>query len=350
MKTITRMELQPGMVLAEDVTDQGRVLYPAGTTVTQLLIDRLGRYAIMCVTIMEKIDFATTHHERIRCDVNFQEFEKEYTEKLLFYKSCIQDFMVTGKRPADAVLLGIYYALSNYIASGNVLLDYLYSMFPNEDELTYTHCLNSALLAGTFADWMQMKEAEKNTLILCGFYYDIGKLHLPYELLWKPGSLTEEEYNIVRQHPLLGYERICNEDISVHVKNAVLMHHERADGSGYPNRLCNETIDIYARYIAIIDTYIAMASCRTYRDALTPLYILSYFQKNLSKYDVQLLMPLCNKIANAQIGSSVQLNDDSVWEIMLINPQDYYRPFLKNDSGSIINLLTLPDLEIVKNV
>ena len=62
---------------------------------------------------------------------------------------------------------------------------------PSEDELTYTQGLNAALLAGTFADWLSMSEEEKNTLILCGFYYDIGKLQLPYELLWKPGKLTE---------------------------------------------------------------------------------------------------------------------------------------------------------------
>ena len=62
---------------------------------------------------------------------------------------------------------------------------------PSEDELTYTQGLNAALLAGAFADWLSLSEEEKNTLILCGFYYDIGKLQLPYELLWKPGKLTE---------------------------------------------------------------------------------------------------------------------------------------------------------------
>ena len=55
------------------------------------------------------------------------------------------------------------------------MLDYLYNLMPSEDELTYTQGLNAALLAGTFADWLSMSEEEKNTLILCGFYYDIGK-------------------------------------------------------------------------------------------------------------------------------------------------------------------------------
>lgn len=59
---------------------------------------------------------------------------------------------------------------------------------PSEDELTYTQGLNAALLAGTFADWLGMSEEEKNTLILCGFYYDIGKLQLPMNCYGSPAN------------------------------------------------------------------------------------------------------------------------------------------------------------------
>ncbi len=350
MKVITRMELEPGMILGDDVVDQGKVLYASGTKVDQVMIDRLNRYSILCVTIMENIDFATTHYERIRCDENFIAFEKKYTYCLNYYKSIMKNFLENGKKTADRIFLGLYKELYAYISSGSVLLDYLYNMVPDENELTYTHCLNSALLAGTFADWLCLNEEEKNTLILCGFYYDIGKLSLPYNILWKPDKLTKEEFEMVKSHPAVGHKMVSTCDLDQHVKKAILMHHERQDGSGYPYQFEGDMIDTYARYIAIIDTYIAMASPRTYRSAFTPLQILDTFEKSLEKYDTTILLKLMKHIADAQIGTMVQLNDDSVWEVFIIPDHEYARPILKNDNNGILDLLEHPELHIVKNV
>ena len=93
-----------------------------------------------------------------------------------------------------------------------------------------------------------MTEEEKRILLLCGFYYDIGKWKLPFDILWKPGKLTEEEIKTVQTHPVIGYS-IARVDINLneHVKNAIIMHHERFDGSGYPYHMKGEKIDIYAR-------------------------------------------------------------------------------------------------------
>ena len=182
------------------------------------------------------------------------------------------------------------------------------------------------------------------------FTADIGKLQLPYELLWKPGKLTEEEFKIIKTHPVVGYTSVRNQDLNEHVKNAVIMHHERLDGSGYPYHMSGQKIDVYARYMAIIDAYIAMASPRTYRNALTPLQILGNFEKSLDKYDVDLLMPIMKRIADAQIGTNVQLNDGSVWEVLIIHPNKFSRPILKNEKNEFVDLLQRTDLEIVKNV
>ncbi len=350
MKVITRMELMPGMILGEDVTQQGKVIYAAGTKIDQTIIQRLARYSVLCVTIMENVDFATTHYERMHYDTNFKVFEQEYNTLLLYYKSLINELMLSGRKPDDSVLIDIYNKLYEHIASGSVLLDYLYNKIPDEDELTYTQCLNSALLAGTFADWLGMNEQDKNTLILCAFYYDIGKLKLPYDLLWKSGKLTDEEYNTIKTHPVVGYSIVRNLTVSEHVKNTVIMHHERFDGSGYPYHMVGEKIDVFARCIAIVDTYIAMASPRSYRNAFTPLQILGTFEKSLEKYDIELLMPIMKRIADIQIGTMVQLNDESVWEVLIMHPNKLSRPVLRNSNQEVIDLLERTDLEIVKYV
>ena len=93
-----------------------------------------------------------------------------------------------------------------------------------------------------------------------------------------------------------------------------------------------------------------MASPRTYRNALTPLQILGNFEKSLDKYDVELLMPIMKRIADAQIGTNVQLNDGSVWEVLIKHPNKLSRPILKNEKNEFVDLLQRTDLEIVKNV
>ncbi len=351
MKLITKMELQPGMILGEDIETQGKVLYPADTKVDRIMIEKLNRYpSVLCVTIKENIDLATTHYEKIRCNEHFLDFEKAHAKALMKYKEVMTEFMETGTKIPDDKLLNIYDELSSLIPAGALLLDFLYNMMPNEDELTFTQGLNSALLGGLFADWLNMNSEGRKNMILCGFYYDIGKLKLPYDLLWKPEQLTDEEYKQVKEHPVIGYELVRSLNLNSHIKNAILMHHEKMDGSGYPYQFNSTNIDIYARYMAIIDSYTAMASPRTYRNALTPLQILGIFEKNMEKYDVELLLPLMRRIADAQMGTKVVLNDDSLWEVLIIHHHKMSRPVLKNEKNQILDLLDHPELEIVKNI
>lgn len=351
MKVITKMELKPGMVLGEDIVYQDQVIFAADTVMDEKMIERVGRYSsVMCVTVKEEVDFASTHYEKIRFDQRFQEFAKRHGECLMRYKGVMLSFLGTKQAIFDSVLMQIYYDVAEKISGGAELLDFLYNMMPNEDELTYTQGLNAALLAGAFADWILMSEEDKKILILSGFYYDI-KWTLPYDILWKPGKLTEEEYRRVKDHPVIGYSIVRNDyNLNEHVKNAVIMHHERFDGSGYPYHMKGTRIDLFARYIAIVDTYIAMASPRVYRPAFTPLQILENFEMSLDKYDIELLMPLMKRIADAQIGTHVQLSDDSVWEVLIIQQNKLSRPILRNESNQILDLNMRPELKIVKNV
>lgn len=350
MKSVARLELVPGMILGEDIIYQGGVLYPKDTVLNATIIERLKRYSIMCATVYEDVDFATTHYEKIHFNEDFKNFERKHTENLFRYKQLMHNFLVNGQLIPDEALLAIYDDMFSTYTYSSELLDFLYNLTPNEDELTYNHCLNSALLGGTLADWVRMPEEEKRMMILCGFYYDIGKLKLPYEILWKPGKLTDEEYELVKKHPVIGYALLKNTPLDEHIKNAVIMHHERMDGTGYPYHMKTTKIDVYARYVAMIDTYIAMASPRSYRSAFTPLQILGNFESNLFKYDMELLIPLMKHIGDAQIGTMVQLNDGSAWEVFIINPSSYARPLLKNEKDEFLNLTDHPELKIVKNL
>ena len=349
MKTISRMELREGMELGEPIESGGKIVYNAGTKVTQAVIDRLDHYDIMAVTIMEDVDYATTHNERIQFDEDFKNFRSKYNDCLTRYKGVMLSYLGTKFSIPNQNLIDIFNDCYSTVKSEKQLLDFIYNMMPNEDELTYTQSFNAALLCGAFANWLTLPDDKKRTLILCGFYYDIGKWKIPHEILWKPGKLSDTEYAMVKQHTLLGFQLVKNDTALLDdIKKCILMHHEKMDGTGYPVGLTGDKINEFARYLAIVDTYIAMASPRTFRPAFTPLQIIGAFEKDLEKYDTTILMPLIERISEAQIGTTVQLNDGTEWEVMLINKPTYSRPMLRNAGNMILNLAERKDLEIVK--
>jgi HD-GYP domain-containing protein (c-di-GMP phosphodiesterase class II) len=98
--------------------------------------------------------------------------------------------------------------------------------------------------------------------------HDLGKIYLPSEILSKPGRISEAEFDIIKSHPTVGYDILKTIDFSWPIATLVLQHHERMDGSGYPNGLRGEEILIEARIINVADVVEAMATHRPYRASL----------------------------------------------------------------------------------
>ncbi|MCQ2080100.1 MAG: HD domain-containing protein [Lachnospiraceae bacterium] len=348
MKDIARMALQPGMEIASDVTNaQGEVIVKARTKVTDYTIQKLSRHNIMLVTIMEEVDYAVTYFEKIRLSDGFKKFEKAYNQAMPLYKKIMSDFIDSNISIPVYELMQIYQDIMDSVENKSKLLDYLYNMLPTEDDMTYAHCLNSALIAGVFGQWLSMKDDEIEILIQCGFFYDIGKLKLPYDLIWKPGKLTPIEFAKIKTHTILGFQMIQDEPLNDHILKATLTHHERFDGSGYPSRLHDVQIDKYARIIAIIDAYEAMTSARTYRESKHPFQVIQIFENDAIKYDIEILTPILFHIANHMVGLMVLLNNDVKAEVMLINQNNMSRPLLRDESSTFIDLMNRKDLEII---
>ncbi|EJR80245.1 hypothetical protein IKA_05677 [Bacillus cereus VD169] len=100
--------------------------------------------------------------------------------------------------------------------------------------------------------------------------HDIGKIGIPDEILKKPSSLTEDEYNLIKAHPQLGSEVFKNISLIKGGEDIILSHHERWDGNGYPQKLKGNQIALCARIVAIADAFDAMTSSRAYRPVLSP--------------------------------------------------------------------------------
>lgn len=348
MKNIARMALEPGMEIGADVYNyRNELIIPAGTKVDTNVIGKLTRHSIMCVSIKESVDYAVTYFEKIRLSEGFSSFQEIYLNALSDYKTIMHQFVFEKTALDMDHLMQIYQTIYDSLERHELLLDYLYNMLPTEDDLTYVHCLNSALIAGLFASWLSLSDKDTTLLIQCAFFYDIGKLKLPNELIWKTDKLSDLEFEKIKTHTITGFQMLQELNVDSHILKATLMHHERYDGSGYPSKLHDTQIDIFARYISIIDAYEAMTSARTYRQSKTPFEIVEILEKDAVKYDMELLHPILSRLANHMVGLSVRLSNDQIAEVLLINQNKMGRPLVRTKDGTLINLALKKDISIV---
>ncbi len=124
-----------------------------------------------------------------------------------------------------------------------------------------------------------LPDKDLKTLQLGGLFHDVGKIGVPDSILLKDSKLTQDEYSEIKNHPLIGVHILSNATIFQDLIPIVKHHHERYDGTGYPSKLSGENIPYLARITAIADTFDAMTSKRTYRDALPIDVVISEIQK-----------------------------------------------------------------------
>ena len=141
----------------------------------------------------------------------------------------------------------------------------------SKDDYTYMHSIAVCALMVSLARTLGLDEEQTRQAGMAGLLHDIGKMATPLEIINKPGKLTDEEFGIIKSHPVEG-DRILRKSsgISDDIRHACLHHHERVDGDGYPSRLKGEEIHLFARMCAICDVYDAITSTRAYKSGWEP--------------------------------------------------------------------------------
>ena len=133
------------------------------------------------------------------------------------------------------------------------------------------------------AEKLNFSDTELRNIYYIGLMHDCGKCYISDEILKKPAPLNKEEYEIIKNHTVKGAAMLEDFTSIEHVREGVLYHHERYDGTGYPEGLKGENIPLIARIICVADSFDAMNSRRCYRDMLSKEYILSELEKNKGK-------------------------------------------------------------------
>lgn len=381
MEKILTQDLKPGMVTAAPVTTKrGQELIPAGTTLTKQLISRMGFYNVAfsyveeaSVLTEEEIQAAlqaarnqklagaqtgqtvapstqssakstpkdeVAYSQKIKRSKTFQEYSLHSTLVTETLKRQLEEF-VYNNRPMDFDAL--LNSVKSLITPGQTIIQY-FDMLHNlrsSDDSVYGHSLNVAMISRILGKWLKWSPSDLDNLVIAGLLHDIGKITIPPEILNKEGKLTDEEFEQIRWHPRAGYELIRDLKIDSRIKKAVLQHHERCDGSGYPMKATEIMLDDFAMVIAIADVYDAMTAARKYRAPLCPFQVIREFEHDgYHKYKTEYLLTFLRHIATTYQNNRVILSDGQAAKIILLNQNSLSTPLVQLDDGSCIDLAT----------
>lgn len=336
---ISVASLAPGMIAAKDVYSKNdQLLIGANSEIDATAIAKVTFFDIMSVDILvdenENLEESGKEEEKEKIfqseaeKESFKKFSTQYQESIVNIKDSINQLLTVGEEINETELVQNVEEIVTSTGNNYHVFNMLSNIRDFDDE-TYNHSVNVSMICTVFGEWLGMSESEKKELTLCGLLHDFGKLLIDKKILKKPGKLTEEEYAIIKGHPQKGYDFLKEKNVSENVKLSALQHHERCDGSGYPDQLNIDQINKYAAIVAIADVYDAMTSTRVYRDGLSPFRVIRLFeQEGRQQFNPTYLIPILTNLTETYLRHEVLLSDGRRGTMVMINRNELSKPIV----------------------
>ena len=371
LKAFAVRSLLPEMLIGRTVYDGDSedVLVEGGTVLDKETIKLLKKKGIASVYVDEDSIIAAVHKEKankakkaevigdgpapereIKLDNKYEEgYRYVYGEMEKLFAgaaetgklnmSILQDVMSSGR-------------LRDLYKEGATAVSMMYSM--NQDgNYNLHHCVHLAILGGLMAKWMGLVGIDRQNMVLAGLFLDIGKQVAPKELLEKKGLLTEEEFDILKNHVVESFKIVENSELEgrTDLMNGIIQHHERDDGSGYPSGLKGDAITTFGKVLAILDCYDAMASSRSYAEKRSPFEVFKALYADVldGKLDSEYAVLFMRKMNAALNGCWLRLSDGTAGRIVYVDESRVTAmPVVQLADGGFIDLNTVKDLTVVE--
>lgn len=345
--------LKEGMKVDQSIIDKTRrVLIARGTVLDTYLIEALKRLGINGVYIREGEDAEPVLPKE---DVKVSEKARKVIEKLtvedrtrvtlsesvkkrvqegisyLYSNTEAEDFADASKSIASELLKAI---------DDNDALAVDISMLKVSDEYTFKHSVDVATMAMIVAKKMGYLEEEVYDIGVAGLLHDLGKAKVPPEILNKPGKLTEEEFEIMKKHSIHSYNILKeNKGIKDSVKLAVLQHHEKINGQGYPMGLEASQICKFAKILTVVDIYDALVTERPYKAAFTQRDAVEMLMAMTYELDMDALKGFLGSVILYPVNCIVQLSNGETARVVENYTEYILRPKVVGlQSGKIYDL------------
>lgn len=340
-KRIDFRHAKPGMVLATPVlSDTGRVIINEGVLLTAALLESLETWQISTLSIWDEDElpqqFSAIH------------FETEYDKTLQIIDNAFATLRFCGELPLAEMqqsVVGAVLQMTEMVGA----IQHLHSM-RRLGEYTIHHSVGVSVICGVLGKWLGYEGTALRDIILAGLLHDIGKTQIPEALITKPEKLTAEEMAQMKQHSALAIELLRKaETATMDVVLAILQHHERMDGSGYPNGLSGDKIHPYARILAVADLYDAVTSDRPFQQKTSPFGAARLIAGDMyDKLDTATSATFLEHLRDQFVGSQVQLSDGRLAEVILIRNDYTFQPVVKTQDGKFVDIGRTPNLKIAQ--
>lgn len=344
MRVVKVDNVKSDMELAKPIIDGGTYLLTAGQNNIPRYKNKLKQLGIEYVYVKDEfsydieMDQVISHETRKRGQKLVEEMFDDLSQKEEIDIKNAQNYvsdLIEEIMSAEEVLLNLMDVKST-------------------DNYTFEHSVNVTVVSLLIAKSMGISRKDMSKLGLGAITHDVGKINIPEDILKKPDRLTEKEYEIVKNHPRLGYDRLKE---GAHMPSTalavVLGHHENYCGDGYPRGISREKIHLYPRIVSVADVFDALTSKRVYRDRWSIKEAVDFILfKSGEKFDPEVVKNFSRYVTLYPNGIKVELSDGREAIVIEQNENFPERPVIRilNDSKEEIDLSNTLDLVIEDEV
>ena len=350
LRAVSVEDIKEGDVLARSlVNDDHIVMISEGTVLKKAHITRLNYLNIPVVYIKDEYELSKNFQAASAVFNKSNAFVKDYNAVVTVAKEIFTD-MEQEKDKKSAAAHAVVSNAVTPLAKSSGVIDHLFDMSHVDDDI-YQHSLRVSILSGVIAKWMQYDPIRQRDIMLAGFFHDAGKTALPRRILDKRiDKLQGDDLLEYQSHTEEGYKILSNmPDIAEGVKRAAREHHERMDGTGFPNGLRGSEIHIYSSIVALADFYDNTTTEREGYKKQTPFDAFSYITEHIyTTLDPTVCVPFLNHMKDAFLGSRVTLSNGINGKVAAF-PGDFAAlPVISTETHEIINLNKEPDIKIME--
>ena len=349
-RLVRTRQLQPGMKIDQAVVDKsGRNLVQRGSILDNYVIDSLLKMGVMMVYIQSGEETAGDIEKSISPQARKQ-IERLHTDdrSKVELSDSVKTRVAEGiqfiysntesKELADTTN-NIASNLMNAINSTDAIAVDI-SALKTSDEYTFKHSVDVATMSMVLAKQQGLSQKQIYEIGVAGLLHDIGKTKISLDILNKPARLTDEEFAVMKQHPVFGYRMIKDRDeFSNEICMAVLQHHEKMNSKGYPVGFPSDKITQYARILTIADIYDALVTERPYKSAFSQREAVEMIMSMTGELDLTAMKSFLESMILYPVDSIVELSNGEKAKVVKNNPHYILRPTVVGiKSGRVYDL------------